>query len=417
MNPEKVYPLIVKVSNFEIHKHKTIENVVTGERKTHEVREKHFMLDHGKVKVQPVFAGCLVSPPYKYTNFDNEEDTLEFSITPIIRDKIEGYIDLLQDEQVFHTMPLYAKIMDPRMAKLTASYGVLGSFIPKILNFIGFNVAQNTKMEEIIPELPTILGSLSLSNFIAVFGSLVMIVIGFIYYLTLLPSKERKSLKFSSLQKSLQKELEREEKIKAFAQDMEETRKKEKKKSKAKPSRKSIASEKEKRMEMATDLDNTISEWAESKVSTPAEEEMDDEFEQYGADESEMITEQTMSTAKKESEELSNKDFVLSKPPPSPPTGGIFASSSPSPPKNSSGSPSPPPSGGKPPAPGAPSAQPSLRGSSMDELKGLFAKQTSENTYVEMSEDIPSPTPFSEQLDAHFDDWEQKEITKEGKVK
>ncbi len=197
MNPKKYYPLIVDISDIEQVTTISEENILTGERKTQVKEKMAVFLKSSIVKVKPMFPGCSIVPEERYTDLDKKEDKLTFYVTPLVDDEIEdGRVEFVDSEgNVFHSASTPSKVEDPRYARVIALYGGLVSFLPKILETLGFSFAADTQMATIFPFLQVVLGDMNLSNFIGISGILITIVIAVITMVVRKPNSVKKKFK------------------------------------------------------------------------------------------------------------------------------------------------------------------------------------------------------------------------------
>lgn len=191
MNPEKYYPLIVNIADIEQATIAPEENIITGERKIQKKEKHEFKLKTSIVVVRPVFPGCEVTPFELQTDFKNPEDELKFYVTPIVKDAVEGRIDFLNEGNVVHSYETPAKCDDPRFAKTIATYGTLASILPKILLIFNIDLGSSITLDQLLPFLGTIAGGINLLNFIAIFGIILFLVIGYIIHRRRQPKSTR----------------------------------------------------------------------------------------------------------------------------------------------------------------------------------------------------------------------------------
>lgn len=197
MNPKKYYPLIIDISDIEQATTISEENIMTGERKVQVKEKMAVVLKSSIVKVKPMFPGCSIVPEERYTDFDMKEDKLTFYVTPLVDDEIEdGRIEFIDSEgNIFHSAPTPTKVEDPRFARIIALYGGLASFLPKILETLGFSFTQETQMATLLPFLQNVLGDMNLSNFIGISGILITIIICIITVAVRKPNSVKKKFK------------------------------------------------------------------------------------------------------------------------------------------------------------------------------------------------------------------------------
>jgi hypothetical protein len=197
MNPKKYYPLIIDISDIEQATTISEENILTGERKVQVKEKMAVVLKSSIVKVKPMFPGCSIVPEERYTDLDKKEDKLTFYVTPLVDDEIEaGRIEFIDSEgNIFHSASTPTKVEDPRFARVIALYGGLVSFLPKILELLGFSFTQDTQMATLLPFLQNVLGDMNLSNFIGISGILITIIICVITVAVRKPNSVKKKFK------------------------------------------------------------------------------------------------------------------------------------------------------------------------------------------------------------------------------
>ncbi|MHA1647561.1 MAG: hypothetical protein ACTSVL_08315, partial [Promethearchaeota archaeon] len=211
MNPDKYYPLVVNISDY-IQKIKADqENLFTGERKTQKKDEMEVELLSSIISVKPIFPGCSVTPDEIQTDFQDLEDEIIFYITPLVNDDLDDCrIEFVNSEnEVVHSVQTPCKVKDPRYARTVALYGTLASVIPKIFLFFGIDIGANESVDQILPWLQSLMGSLSISNFIGIFGILIALIISLIVYLTRKPKSIVKQFKLADIRKTRPKIVDR----------------------------------------------------------------------------------------------------------------------------------------------------------------------------------------------------------------
>ncbi|QEE15846.2 hypothetical protein DSAG12_01673 [Promethearchaeum syntrophicum] len=197
MNPKKYYPLLIDISDLEQATTISEENILTGERKVQVKETMAVVLKSSIVKVKPMFPGCSIVPEERYTDLDEKEDKLTFYVTPLVDDEIEaGRIEFIDSEgNIFHSAPTPTKVEDPRYARVIALYGGLASFLPKILEGLGFSFTEDTNIATLLPFLQSVLGDMNLSNFIGISGILITIIICIITVIVRKPNSVKKKFK------------------------------------------------------------------------------------------------------------------------------------------------------------------------------------------------------------------------------
>ncbi len=203
MNPEKYYPMIVNIANIKQKKKIDQENIFTGERKTQKQDEMEVQLKSSSITVRPIFPGCSVTPLEIQTDFDSKEDEVTFYITPMVNDDLEECrVDFISSEDIIvHSVATPSKVQDPRYAKTIALYGTLASMIPKIFLFFEIDIGANNTVDRIAPWMETIFGSMTLSNFIGLFGIGIALIVSVAVFFKRKPKKILKKFQLKDLRK------------------------------------------------------------------------------------------------------------------------------------------------------------------------------------------------------------------------
>ncbi|MHA1718473.1 MAG: hypothetical protein ACTSXK_03040 [Promethearchaeota archaeon] len=203
MNPKKYYPLLIDISDIEQETKISEENILTGERKTQVKEKMAVVLKSSIVKVKPMFPGCNIVPEERFTDLDEKEDKLIFYVTPLVDGDIEeGRIEFIDSEgNIFHEALTPSKVEDPRYARVIALYGGLISFIPKILETLGFSFVANLQMATLLPFMEFFFGDMNLSNFIGIAGIIVTAIISVITVLVRKPNSVKKKFKVARIGK------------------------------------------------------------------------------------------------------------------------------------------------------------------------------------------------------------------------
>ena len=195
MNPSNYYPLKLKISDIKKAVSAKMVNPITGERKISERDELEATLRDPIVIVRPSILGCSVMPGEIETNFDDEEDELTFYVTPGVKGKVIGSIDFINENEIIHKTTFKAKVVDPNYARVVAFYGILASFTPKIIGFLGLNLGLEDTLETLWGVTSTVFSGMSIAGLIALGGIVPVVILSLAVRWKLKPSEGK--LKFN----------------------------------------------------------------------------------------------------------------------------------------------------------------------------------------------------------------------------
>jgi len=195
MNPSNYYPLKLKISDIKKAVSAKMVNPITGERKISERDELEATLRDPIVIVRPSILGCSVMPGEIETNFDDEEDELTFYVTPGVKGKVIGSIDFINENEIIHKTTFKAKVVDPNYARVVAFYGILASFTPKIIGFLGLDLGLEDTLETLWGVTSTVFSGMSIAGLIALGGIVPVIILSLVVRWKLKPSEGK--LKFN----------------------------------------------------------------------------------------------------------------------------------------------------------------------------------------------------------------------------
>ena len=147
------------------------------------------------VTIKPTIPGCNVVPNELKTNFDEAEDTITFYITPEVKGDIQGKIEFLNEGDIIHTEDFKGKVVDPRFARVIAIYGIVGSFVPKILSVLGFNLGLNYTLYQLWAISTDTFGGLSIASLIGLAGILPVVAISLLVRQKLQPKSNKTQFK------------------------------------------------------------------------------------------------------------------------------------------------------------------------------------------------------------------------------
>ncbi|NHK32660.1 MAG: hypothetical protein FK730_15005 [Asgard group archaeon] len=173
MNPQNYYPLKISISDILEDISAPIVNPLTGERKVQKQTEIDVTLKDPIVTIKPIIPGCSVVPSEIDTDFSLAKDEVTFFITPGVKGEIMGHIKFINEGKIVYIYDFEAKVVDPNVAKLITAYGILASFIPKILTILNVDFGLSE-----LWTTDTVLGTISLTGLIALAGILPAIIVG-----------------------------------------------------------------------------------------------------------------------------------------------------------------------------------------------------------------------------------------------
>ncbi|HUT82798.1 MAG TPA: hypothetical protein VMZ29_16500 [Candidatus Bathyarchaeia archaeon] len=206
MNPQNYYPFIINISDVKQEKIVTIQNPITGERQTQQRSQLSTKLENPLVKIRPTIPGCNVVPNEIETDFDKEEDEVTFYVTPVVKGKIVGQIQFINEGNIIHTTEFTAKVVDPKYARAVAYYGILTSFVPKIISLLGIDFGLNSTLNDLWSVAEGTFGNMSIASIIAIGGIIPVVVISIIVRQKLRPKSCRIHYKISDFKfKNLKK--------------------------------------------------------------------------------------------------------------------------------------------------------------------------------------------------------------------
>ncbi|MFW9923242.1 MAG: hypothetical protein ACFFDW_08160, partial [Candidatus Thorarchaeota archaeon] len=160
----------------------------TGERKVQQQSTMEALLKNPIVKIKPTIPGCNVVPNEIETDFSEEKDTVTFYVTPGVKGKILGHIKFINEGILIHSTEFEAKVVDPNFARVVAFYGILASFLPKIISFLGVNLGLNLTLNDLWSVAEGTFGGISIASLVAIAGIIPVIIISVIVRQKLKPS-------------------------------------------------------------------------------------------------------------------------------------------------------------------------------------------------------------------------------------
>ncbi|NHJ47566.1 MAG: hypothetical protein FK733_07250 [Asgard group archaeon] len=173
MNPQNYYPLILKISDIIGETIIPTVNPLTGERKVQKKDEMEVTLKDPIVTIRPTIPGCSIVPSQIDTDFTLPDDEVTFFVTPGVKGEIVGHIEFINEDVTIYKTDFEAKVVDPNIARLVTIYGIIASFVPKILALLEIDFGLDS-----IFDPGTVLGTIGLTGLIALGGILPAILIG-----------------------------------------------------------------------------------------------------------------------------------------------------------------------------------------------------------------------------------------------
>jgi len=197
MNPQNYYPMTISISDIIEAKKAAIVNPITGERKVQKQTEIEATLKDPIVTIRPTIPGCSVVPNVIDTDFSFTKDEVTFYITPGVKGEILGNIEFLNEGKVIYSYDFEAKVVDPRFARVIAYYGILTSFIPKIITLLGVDLWLNTTLFDLWGTSVDTIGNMNIASLIAIGGILPVLAISVLVGQRLKPKSSKIQYKLS----------------------------------------------------------------------------------------------------------------------------------------------------------------------------------------------------------------------------
>ncbi len=197
MNPQNYYPMTITISDIIEAKKGAVINPITGERKVQDQAELHTELKDPIVTVRPTIPGCSVVPSTIDTDFSYTRDEITFYITPGVKGDILGKIEFLNEGKTIFEHDFEAKVVDPRYARVIALYGIITSFIPKIITLLGVDLWLDTTLNDLWAISLDTVGNMNIASLIAIGGILPVIALSLIVRQRLKPKSSKVQYKLS----------------------------------------------------------------------------------------------------------------------------------------------------------------------------------------------------------------------------
>ncbi len=197
MNPQNYYPMTISISDIIAAKKAAVVNPITGERKIQKQAEIEATLKDPIVTIRPTIPGCSVVPSVIDTDFSYTKDEVTFYITPGVKGEILGKIEFLNEGKAIYSYDFEAKVVDPRYARVVAFYGILISFLPKIITLLGVDLWLGTTLNELWGVAENTVGNMSIASLIAIGGIIPVLAISMLVGQRLKPKSSRIQYKLS----------------------------------------------------------------------------------------------------------------------------------------------------------------------------------------------------------------------------
>lgn len=191
MNPQNYYPLTLNIADIIQDKIAPIINPITGERKVQEQSQLDVKLKNPIVKIRPTLPGCIVVPQEIETDFNHATDEVTFYVTPVVKGEIIGHIEFINEGKVFHISEFTAKVVDPNYARVVAFFGILASFVPKILSSLGLDIGWTQTINSLTVSTVAIIGDMNIASLIAIGGIIPVIIASVFVRQRMKPSSTR----------------------------------------------------------------------------------------------------------------------------------------------------------------------------------------------------------------------------------
>lgn len=191
MNPQNYYPMTISISDVLEAKKAAVVNPLTGERKIQKQDELHATLKDPMVTIRPTIPGCSVVPSVIETDFSFTKDEVTFYITPGVKGEILGKIEFLNEGKAIYCHDFEAKVVDPRYARIVAFYGILTSFVPKILGLLGIGPILETTLNTLWGVTGSTFGGMSIASLIGISGIVPVVLISLVVRQRLKPKSSR----------------------------------------------------------------------------------------------------------------------------------------------------------------------------------------------------------------------------------
>ncbi|NPE08212.1 MAG: hypothetical protein GNW80_08020 [Asgard group archaeon] len=191
MNPQNYYPMTISISDIIEAKKAAVVNPITGERKIQKQTEIQATLKDPIVTIRPTIPGCSVVPSTIDTDFSYTKDEVTFYITPGVKGEILGKIEFLNEGKAIYSYDFEAKVVDPRYARLIAFYGILTSFVPKIITLLGVDLWLGKTLFDLWGTSVDTIGNMNIASLIAIGGILPVLVVSMLVRQRLKPKSSR----------------------------------------------------------------------------------------------------------------------------------------------------------------------------------------------------------------------------------
>lgn len=157
MIPNRSYSLKIEIASKEIIAAASKSSIISGE-KASEQAGSFIAKDTIPITIRPIIPGSIVVPESQ-TVGPKEDVEVEFFVTPIALGKMDANIQFLQENKVFHTIPLKMKIINHRLAKIIGYVSILTSAVPAMFAFVAnepLDVYMKPRINTFVPAISSL---------------------------------------------------------------------------------------------------------------------------------------------------------------------------------------------------------------------------------------------------------------------
>jgi serine/threonine-protein kinase len=159
MNPDRSFPLSVVFSGKQIR-------IVGGSGLGIILGQQEIVLDASDpvLSVEPMFPGCIVSPPQANVHVAEEQTVCRFWITPLVCDELaEACVTIRYRGKVVETLATPAVVVDRAWARLLAAMGVVTPVASKAADLAGWN--PDDLLRQSLPQLANLIAAIGVLGF------------------------------------------------------------------------------------------------------------------------------------------------------------------------------------------------------------------------------------------------------------
>ena len=133
MVPAKHYKMEITISTQTIEKKRKKVTVMTGERQARVIEEITVAADADFIRIVPMFPGCLVTPAEHIVDVTDEDQNVQFYVTPLVHGKIqEAIVQFWSQGKLIGTILTPTKVINPWISRVIALGGMVASTLPKL---------------------------------------------------------------------------------------------------------------------------------------------------------------------------------------------------------------------------------------------------------------------------------------------